>query len=66
MIEEKLQHFANIVPGRVNQFTLENGTEITKIVPGVSSTELLYCELHLLKDDIDSFIEFSDVLNKLK
>jgi hypothetical protein len=44
VIEEKLQHFHNIIPGRVQQFTLENAVEVTKIVPGISSANLLYCE----------------------
>lgn len=66
VVEEKLRHFHNIIPGRVNQFTLENASQITKIVPGISSAELLYCEFQLLKSDIDSFSELTDLINKLK
>jgi len=66
MIEEKLQHFSNIIPGRVNQLTLENASKITEIVPDISSAELLHSEIQLLKHGIDSFTEFSEVINKLK
>jgi hypothetical protein len=64
--EEKLQHFVNVIPGRTNQFTLENAAKLMKIIPGISSAKLLYCEFQLLKDDIDSFTELSELINKLK
>ena len=66
IIEEKLQHFYNIIPGRVEQFTLENAVEITKIVRGISSANLLYSESQLLKDDIDNSTELTEHINKLK
>ncbi len=66
MIEEKLQHFSNIIPRRVNQLTLENATKITEIVPGISIAELLYSELQLLKNDIDGFTQLCEVIDKLK
>jgi hypothetical protein len=66
VIEEKLLHFSNIIPGRVNQLILENANKIAEIVPGISSAELLYSELQLLKNDIDGFTEFSEVIDKLK
>ncbi|CAF1462590.1 unnamed protein product [Rotaria sordida] len=66
MIEEKLQYFSNVIPGRVNQLTLENVNKIAEIMPGISSVELLYSELQLLKNDIDSFIELPEVISKLK
>ncbi|CAF4909838.1 unnamed protein product, partial [Rotaria sp. Silwood1] len=66
LIEEKLQHFCNIFPGRVNQLTLENAKKICEIVPGISSPELLYSELQLLKNDIDSYTEMTELINKIK
>jgi hypothetical protein len=61
VIEEKLQHFSNIIPRRVNQLTLENATKITEIVPGISIAELLYSELQLLLKMI-----MMDLLNCVK
>ena len=66
IIEEKIQHFYNVIPGHVQQFTLENAVEITKIVPGISSANLLYSEFQFLKDDIDNSTELTEIINKLK
>lgn len=66
MLQEKLQHFSNIIPGRVNQLTLENANKIAEIVPGITNGELLYSEFQLLKNDIDSFTELPEVIDKLK
>ncbi|CAF3453386.1 unnamed protein product [Rotaria socialis] len=66
LIEEKLQHFCNIFPGRVNQLTLDNAKKICEIVPGILSPELLYSELQLLKNDIDSCTEMTELINKIK
>ena len=40
--------------------------EITKIVPGISSANLLYSEFQLIKDDIDNSTELSELVNKPK
>jgi hypothetical protein len=66
IIEEKLRHFNNIIPGRTDQFTLENARQLVQIVPGISSPELLHCEFQLLKNDIDNCAEFSEIIDKLK
>jgi hypothetical protein len=66
VIQEKLQHFSNVIPGRVNKLTIENVNKIAQIVPGISNVELLHTELQLLSDDIDSSTDFSDLLEKLK
>jgi hypothetical protein len=66
IIEEKLRHFNNIIPGRTDQFTLENARQLVQIVPGISSPELLHCEFQLLKNDIDNCVELSEIIDKLK
>ena len=66
VMQEKLQHFSNVIPGRVDKLTADNANKIAQIVPGISSAELLYSELELLSDEIDSSPSFSDLIIKLK
>ncbi|CAF1049490.1 unnamed protein product [Adineta steineri] len=66
VVEEKLQHFSTILPGRINHLTLANANKITEIVPSISSAEILFSELQLLKNDIDGVTELPEFINKFK
>ncbi|CAF1537904.1 unnamed protein product, partial [Adineta ricciae] len=66
LIEEKLEHFSNIFPGRVNQLTLANAKKICDILPGSSSPELLYSEFQLLKNDFDNYTDMTELIDKIK
>ena len=53
MLNSKLLHFNNIIPGRLQNFSLREAENLKTIVPGISSASMLYTELQLLQSTID-------------
>ncbi|CAF1361693.1 unnamed protein product, partial [Rotaria sp. Silwood1] len=53
IMTEKLRYFHNLAPNRIQQLTINDCKQIYKIVPGLSSEDLLFTEFELLRDTIE-------------
>ncbi|CAF1361673.1 unnamed protein product, partial [Rotaria sp. Silwood1] len=53
VMTEKLRYFHNLAPNRIQQLTINDCKQIYKIVPGLSSEDLLSTEFELLRDTIE-------------
>ncbi|CAF5224490.1 unnamed protein product, partial [Rotaria magnacalcarata] len=53
VLNGKLLCFHNLTPNRIQQLTVDDCKIMHKIVPGLSSEELLFIEFELLRDSIE-------------
>ncbi|CAF3018104.1 unnamed protein product [Rotaria sp. Silwood2] len=66
VMTEKLRYFHNLTPNRIQQLTINDCKQMYKIVPGLSSEDLLFTEFELLRDSIEQCENMENVVGLLQ
>ncbi|CAM4810354.1 unnamed protein product [Rotaria magnacalcarata] len=66
VLNGKLLCFHNLTPNRIQQLTVDDCKIMYKIVPGLSSEELLFTEFELLRDSIEQCENMNNVVPLLQ
>ena len=66
VLNEKLLYFHNLTPNRIQQLTINDCKIMYKIVPGLSSEELLFAEFELLRDPIEQCENMNSIVSLLQ
>ncbi|CAF4322626.1 unnamed protein product [Rotaria sp. Silwood2] len=61
-LEEKLKYFISLWPSKINNFRTEDAEQIKTIVPGIDSSDLLYYDVQLLKENLHECSSIKDIM----